>query len=63
MLSEDLTILRQNHPADGFWTEGIEALQKSVHSTQKKKENHKKAMTLDDLIAKVRISSFVISDD
>ncbi|KAF3389692.1 hypothetical protein DPV78_011493 [Talaromyces pinophilus] len=52
VLSEDLTLLRQSHPADGFWTEGIEALQKSVHSTQKKKENHKKAMTLDDLIAK-----------
>ncbi|QGA14861.1 hypothetical protein EYB26_002517 [Talaromyces marneffei] len=52
VLSEDLTLLRQRHPADGFWTEGIEAFQKSVHSTQKKKDNHKKAMTLDDLIAK-----------
>lgn len=60
VLSEDLTLLRQSHPTDGFWTEGIEALQKSVHSTQKRKENHKKAMTLDDLIAKVSKSDFVL---
>ncbi|EED21083.1 Rho guanyl nucleotide exchange factor, putative [Talaromyces stipitatus ATCC 10500] len=56
VLSEDLTLLRQNHPAAGFWTEGIEALQKSVHSTQKRKENYRKAMTLDDLIAKATMT-------
>ncbi|OKL60858.1 hypothetical protein UA08_03305 [Talaromyces atroroseus] len=52
VLAEDITILRKNHPADGFWTEGIEALQKSMHSSQRRKENHKKSMTMDDLIAK-----------
>jgi hypothetical protein len=67
VLAEDITILRQNHPADGFWTEGIEALQKSMHSSQRRKENHKKSMTMDDLIAKVtfisRTLSFIIPLD
>jgi hypothetical protein len=53
VLAEDLTILRQSRPADGFWAEGIEALSKSVDSTQRRKENGKKSLTVDDLMAKV----------
>ncbi|CRG90872.1 Rac guanine nucleotide exchange factor JJ [Talaromyces islandicus] len=52
ILAEDLTILRQSRPADGFWAEGIEALSKSVDSTQRRKENGKKSLTVDDLMAK-----------
>ncbi|KAH8703150.1 putative Rho guanyl nucleotide exchange factor [Talaromyces proteolyticus] len=52
VLVEDLSILRQTRPADGFWAEGVEALSKSVDSTQRRKENGKNSLTVDDLIAK-----------
>lgn len=53
LLYEDMDLLRKSVPAGGFWFHGIEALAKSVESTDSRKQGNKKSMTIEDLLIKV----------
>ncbi|KKA19997.1 Rho guanyl nucleotide exchange factor [Rasamsonia emersonii CBS 393.64] len=52
LLYEDMDLLRKSVPAGGFWFHGIEALAKSVESTDSRKQGNKKSMTIEDLLIK-----------
>ncbi|KAL1962172.1 hypothetical protein VTN77DRAFT_518 [Rasamsonia byssochlamydoides] len=52
LLYEDMDLLRKSVPAGGFWFHGIEALAKSVESTDTRKQDNKKSMTIEDLLIK-----------